>query len=71
MAWLLVCVALGLAVALAGVFISGHPMWYVAVPAAVALGWLFVADPTACERPAPPVGPEASKGGAEGSKPPE
>jgi hypothetical protein len=49
--WLLLCVALGLAVALAGVFFSGSQAWYLAIPGAVALGWLFVADPTKCEPP--------------------
>lgn len=49
---LLVCVALGLVVALAGVYLTGSSTWFVAVPAAVAIGWLFVADPTRCEPPA-------------------
>jgi hypothetical protein len=25
--------------------------WFLAIPAAVAVGWLFVADPTQCEPP--------------------
>jgi len=26
--------------------------WFLAIPAAVAVGWLFVANPTECEPPA-------------------
>ena len=47
--WLLACVSVGLAVALIGVFFTGSPVWYVAVPAAIAVGWLFLANPTECE----------------------
>lgn len=49
--WLLACAALGAAVALAGVFFSGSQWWYLAIPAAVAAGWLVVGDPTQCDPP--------------------
>lgn len=52
LAWLLACAALGAAVALAGAFFSGSQWWYLAIPAVVAVGWLFVADPTQCDPPA-------------------
>lgn len=49
--WLLACVFTGLGVAIIGNLLSESPAWYVAVPAAIAVGWLFLADPTECERP--------------------
>lgn len=52
LAWLLACVALGVAIAFAGVFLSGSQWWYLAIPAVMAVGWLFLADPTQCEPPA-------------------
>ena len=42
-------VALAAAGWLAGTAVSGNAYWYCAIPAAVALGWFFVADPTQCE----------------------
>ncbi|HEY0887375.1 MAG TPA: hypothetical protein VGE20_18920 [Ramlibacter sp.] len=50
--WLLACTALGAGVALAGIFFSGTQWWYLAIPAAVAAGWLFFGDPTQCDPPA-------------------
>ncbi|CAG1018148.1 hypothetical protein BURC_02883 [Burkholderiaceae bacterium] len=61
--WLLACVSLGLAVALAGVFFTGSSLWYAAIPAAIALGWLFVADPTQCEPPARQRRSDCDRGG--------
>ena len=52
--WLLIFVALGLIAALIGVFFSGSQAWYLAIPAAVAVGWLLFANPTECESPAQP-----------------
>jgi hypothetical protein len=49
--WLLVCVAAGVAVGGVGQLMAGSQAWWLAVPAAVALGWLLVADPEACEPP--------------------
>lgn len=47
-ALLLACVGAGAAVGAAGLWLGGSGAWFLAVPAAVALGWLFVADPTRC-----------------------
>jgi len=38
-----------------GAGVTGNPAWWLAIPVAVAAGWLFVADPTACVPPAQPV----------------
>ena len=35
--------------------------WFLAVPCVMALGWLFVADPTACQSSAQGVPPAESK----------
>jgi len=51
LAWLLACVFAGSIIAIAGESLSGSSAWYVAIPAVVAAGWLFVADPTECEPP--------------------
>ena len=40
--------AAGAAVGWIGETLSGDPFWYLAIPAFVAAGWLFVADPEAC-----------------------
>jgi hypothetical protein len=31
--------------------VSGNDIWYTAVPAVVAIGWLFFADPSQCVSP--------------------
>ena len=51
LAWLMACVFAGLAIAIVGNSLSGSTVWYVAFPAAVAVGWLFLANPTECEPP--------------------
>jgi hypothetical protein len=61
LAWLLACVFIGLIIAVVGESLSGSSVWYVAIPAVVAVGWLFVADPTECEPPRD----QRSKGSAE------
>lgn len=48
---LLLCLAIGGAVAAAAWAITASPWSAVAVPAAVAVGWLAVADPSRCEAP--------------------
>jgi hypothetical protein len=50
-AWLLACVFAGLVIGIIGSSVSGNSVWYVAIPAVVAVGWLFVANPTQCEPP--------------------
>ena len=49
LAWLLACVFAGLIIAIIGSSLSGSSVWYVAIPAAIAVGWLFLANPTECE----------------------
>lgn len=49
LAWLLACMGVGTLVGFVGSAVSGNTVWYLAVPAAVAAGWLFFADPTQCE----------------------
>jgi hypothetical protein len=50
-ALLLACIGVGLGIALIGTSLSGNDLWYLAIPAAIAAGWLFVADPTQCNPP--------------------
>jgi hypothetical protein len=52
LAWLVACVVVGAAVGVVGSALTGSAYWYVAIPAAIAAGWLFFANPTACEPPA-------------------
>ena len=52
LAALLACIAIGwLAGAALGAW-TASPWRWLGVPAAIAIGWLFVADPTQCTRPA-------------------
>ena len=51
LAWLVACVGVGALVGGVGSSISGDDVWFVAIPAAMAIGWLFVADPAECESP--------------------
>lgn len=50
--WLLACICIGTLIGFVGSTVSGNDIWYTAVPAAVAVGWLFFADPSQCEPPA-------------------
>jgi len=49
LAWLLTCFLAGLGIGYLGESLTGHQAWYLAIPAALAVGWLFLADPTKCE----------------------
>ena len=49
-ALLLLAVSLGSLVGLLGLHFGNNEAWFLAVPALVAAGWLFTADPTVCER---------------------
>lgn len=49
LAWLLACVGAGVVVGFAGSTVTGNDYWYLAIPAAMAAGWLFFANPAACE----------------------
>jgi hypothetical protein len=46
--WLLVCAALGLGIALLGKHFTSDPRWFLALPAVLAAGWLFFANPDEC-----------------------
>lgn len=48
-AWLLACVGVGALVGVVGSAFTGNAYWYVAIPALVAVGWLFLANPSECE----------------------
>jgi hypothetical protein len=48
LAWLLTCVLVGLVIAAIGNSLSESPVWYVAIPVVVAIGWMFLANPTEC-----------------------
>ncbi len=48
---LLVCLAAGIAVGAWGSAWAGSAAWYLAIPIALGIGWLFVADPTQCMPP--------------------
>ena len=45
---LLVCVIIGATVGTAGWLLGESQLWFLAVPAIIAAGWLVVADPTRC-----------------------
>ncbi len=49
--WLVACLVAGLGIGWLGESLTGHPAWYLAIPAALAVGWMFLADPTNCEPP--------------------
>lgn len=35
-----------------GTWFTDNPYWFLAIPAALAVGWLFVANPDECSPPA-------------------
>ena len=45
---LVLCLALGGLIGFIGAQVSGSDWWYVAIPGAVAAGWLRVANPENC-----------------------
>lgn len=48
--WALLCLfALGLLLGSLGAWLTGSEHWFLAVPACVAIGWLFFANPLACQ----------------------
>jgi hypothetical protein len=61
-AGLMASAAAGAAIGGLGSWLTGSDVWYLAVPAAIAIGWLAVADPTRCD----PVGP---RGGSDAGSP--
>lgn len=49
------CVGVGALVAVLGVALSDNQVWWLAVPAAVLVGWLWVANPSECLPPESPA----------------
>ena len=45
-----VCLVAGSAIGVLGAFVTGSEWWYVTVPIALALGWLWVGTPEQCTR---------------------
>jgi hypothetical protein len=62
--WLFVCLVVGIAVGATGTLLAGDSAWFLAVPACLAVGWFWLADPQQClpaassrrDRPLPPKG---------------
>jgi hypothetical protein len=52
---LLTVLATGALLGAAGAWLTGSQYWFLAIPGALALGWLFLANPLACA-PEPPRG---------------
>lgn len=50
--WFFVCLSAGAVAGMSGAWFTGNPYWYLAIPAALALGWLWVANPDECTPPA-------------------
>ncbi len=48
LALLLTCLGIGVAVGVGGSLLAGSALWYLAIPGAVGIGWLFVANPLEC-----------------------
>jgi hypothetical protein len=48
---LLLLAVAGAAIGAVGFAFSGHEAWYLALPAVLAAGWWFIADPTQCAPP--------------------
>jgi hypothetical protein len=46
---LLALAATGVLIGVAGVWLTGHPAGFWAIPGAVAVGWWFLANPLACQ----------------------
>lgn len=59
------CALAGLGIGLLGRHLGGGDVWFLALPGAIAAGWLFVANPLRC---APPrIGGGGEGGGGAGS----
>mgnify|MGYP001765859448 CR=1 FL=1 len=56
------CVCAGVLVGMIGSHLTGSDHWYLAIPALLAVVWLFVADPDKCQRCSQPVGGKDSAG---------
>lgn len=49
--WLLACMAVGMTVGFAGFHFTADQAWFLAVPIALAAGWLIFANPDQCMPP--------------------
>ena len=58
---LLAVLAVGALVGASGVWLTGSQYWFLAIPASLATGWLFLANPLACQ-PEPQGSSSASAG---------
>ena len=58
---LLLATSLGSLVGLLGLHFTDSQAWFLAVPALIGVGWLFTADPTACQPSAEPSSPSTTK----------
>jgi hypothetical protein len=47
--WLIVCLGAGGLIGAAGSALTGNNAWYLAIPVAVAAGWMFFANPVKCD----------------------
>ncbi len=52
LAWFVACLSAGAAAGMVGTWFTDNPYWFLAIPAALAVGWLFVANPDECSPPA-------------------
>jgi len=58
---LVACICTGVLVGIIGSRITGSDHWYLAIPALLAVVWLFVADPNECQRCSQPAGTKDSR----------
>jgi CHASE2 domain-containing sensor protein len=56
------CIGIGVLAGSIGSRLTGSDHWYLAIPALLAVVWLFVADPDKCQRCSQPVGGKDSAG---------
>ncbi len=59
---LLAVLAAGALLGAAGLRLTGEQHWLLAIPVALAAGWLFVADPLACRPDRTGLGPSDGRG---------
>lgn len=61
---LLALLATGAVLGAAAAWLTGSQYWFLAIPAALAIGWLFLANPLACQPEPPSGGGSAGPGSA-------
>lgn len=57
-------ISLGAVMGVLGQLATGSEAWFLAIPGLLAIGWIFVADPTTCEPKAKPNPSGTKKGHA-------